>query len=88
MYDLWSKAKLLTEKKPTESNKSLEARRALLEAKTVNSSNDSLFADEKKKANNNPTSLKKGVAPDRTKSRFILMAREGGQSAQRDEKFY
>ena len=56
LYRLWKKAKLIKGKKTSESNRALEARVAMLEAKTDNSSNESLFADEKLKANdrNNP----------------------------------
>ena len=39
-------------KKTPESGRTLEARVAMLEARTNNSSNESLFADEKPKANN------------------------------------
>ena len=49
-------------KKTQESSSGLEARVAMLEAKTNNSSDESLFADEKPKANNrnNPALDRKG----------------------------
>ena len=61
-YVLWKKAELIKDKKTQESSRALEARVAMLEAKTHDSSNDSLFAYEKPKANNrnNPTLGRKG----------------------------
>ena len=55
MYELWSK-------RTPENKRALKAREAMLEAKTEKSSNDSLFPDEKLKANdsNNPALNKKG----------------------------
>ena len=50
--ELQKKARLVKGKKTPESSRALEARVAALEAKTENSSNESLFADEKPKANN------------------------------------
>ena len=45
-YELWKKAGLI------KGNKTPEARAAMLEAKTDNSSNESFFPDEKPKAKN------------------------------------
>ena len=52
VYELQHKAVLLKGKKNPESNKAFEARVVMLETKADNSSNESLFADEKPKANN------------------------------------
>ena len=52
LYEHWNKARLIKSKKTTESSRALETRVVTLEAKTDNSSNESLFADEKPKANN------------------------------------
>ena len=62
LYELWKIAKLIKGKKTQESSKALEARVATLEAKTDNSINESLLADEKPKANNrnNPALDRKG----------------------------
>ena len=51
---IWApgKSRLIEGKKTFESNRALEVRMALLEAKSDNSSNESLFPDEKPKANN------------------------------------
>ena len=56
LYELQKKAGLITGKKTQENSKGLEARVAALQAKTDNSSNESLFTDEKHSANhrNNP----------------------------------
>ena len=51
-YELWKKAGCTKVKKTPERSRALEARMAMLEAKTDNSSNESLFLDEKPKANN------------------------------------
>ena len=53
---------LIKGKKSPESSRALEARVAILEAKTDNSSNESLFAEKKPKANNrnNPAFDSKG----------------------------
>ena len=62
LYKLWKKAGLFKGKKTPESGRALEATVAMLEAKTDNSNNESLFADEKPKANNryNPALDRKG----------------------------
>ena len=62
LYELQMKTGLIKGKKTKESSRALEARVAMLEAKTDNSSNDSLFNDEKPKANNrnNPALDRKG----------------------------
>ena len=62
LYELQKKARLIKGKKAPESSRALEARVAMLEAKTDNSSNESLFPDEKLKANNrnNPALDRKG----------------------------
>ena len=63
LYKLWKKAGLIKGEKTPESIRALEARVAMLEAKTENSSNESLFADvEKPNANNrsNPALGRKG----------------------------
>ena len=52
LYELWKKAGLMKVKKTLESSRALEASVAMLEAKAENSSNESLFLDEKPKANN------------------------------------
>ena len=52
LYKLWKKVGLVKGKKTLEISRALEARVARLEAKTENSSNESLFADEKPKSNN------------------------------------
>ena len=61
-YELWKKSRLIKGKKTPESSRAFEARVAMLEAKTDNSSYESLFADVKHKANNrnNPALDKKG----------------------------
>ena len=62
MYELQKKARLTKGKKTPESSRALETRVAALEMKTDNSSNKSLFADKKPKANNrnNPAFTRKG----------------------------
>ena len=52
LYELWKRVKLMKGKKTPESSRALEARVAMLRAKADNSSNKSLFADEKPNANN------------------------------------
>ena len=47
LYELQKKAGLIKCKRIPENSRALEARVAMLEAKTENSSNESLFADEK-----------------------------------------
>ena len=62
LYELQKKTGLIKGKKTQERSRSLEARVAMLEAKTDNSSNESLFTDKKPKANNrnNPALDEKG----------------------------
>ena len=62
LCELWKKARLIKGKKTPESSRALEARVVALEAKTDNSSNESLFADVKFRANNrnNPALDRKG----------------------------
>ena len=61
LYELWKKAELINGQKTSVCNIGLEARVAVLEAKTDNSSNESLFLDEKLKDNrNNPELERKG----------------------------
>ena len=62
LYKLWKKAGLITGKRTPEISRAFKARVATLEAKTDNSSNWSLFPDEKPKANNknNPALDRKG----------------------------
>ena len=52
LYELQKKAGLIMGKKTPESSRALEARVAAFEVKTENSSDKSLFADVKPKANN------------------------------------
>ena len=56
LYELWKKARLIKNKKTPESSRALEAKEDMLEVKTDNSSNESLFMDEKSKANNRTNS--------------------------------
>ena len=62
LYEVWKTAGLIKSKKTPESSKAFEARVVVLEAKTYKSSHQSLFADEKPKANNrnNPALDRKG----------------------------
>ena len=62
LHELWKNTKLIKSKKTPESSRALEARVAMLKAKTDNSSYESLFADEKPKPNNrnNPALDRKG----------------------------
>ena len=52
LYVLQKKAGLIKGKKTPESNRASEDRVAMLEAKSIKSSDESLFADVKPKANN------------------------------------
>ena len=52
MYELQKNAGLIKGKKTPKNSRALEARVATLEAKTENNNNESIFADEKPKANN------------------------------------
>ena len=52
LYELQKKAGLIKGKKTPETSRATEARMAKLEAKTDNSSNESLFKDENPNANN------------------------------------
>ena len=62
LYVLWHKDGLLKGKKTSDICKKLKARVTTLATKTDNSSNESVFADEKHKANNrnNPALDRKG----------------------------
>ena len=62
LYELKKRAGLIKGKKTPESSRALEARVAMLEAKSENSSNESLFPDIKPTANNgnNPALDSKG----------------------------
>ena len=62
MYELQCNARLLKGTKTPESSMTLDARVAVLEVKRENSSNESLFADEKPNTNqrNNPDLERKG----------------------------
>ena len=51
LCELWKKARLLKDKETLESSRALEAIVSTLDAKTDNSINESLFKDEKPKAN-------------------------------------
>ena len=63
LCELWEKIRLINSKKTPEISRALETRVAALEAKTDNSSNESLFADEKPNANNRNNSAldRKGI---------------------------
>ena len=62
LHEFSKKARLIKGKNTPQSSRALEARVAMLEAKTDNSSNESLFPGEKPKANNrnNPALDRKG----------------------------
>ena len=62
LHDLLKEARLIKGNKTPESSRALDARVAAQEAKTDNSSNESLFPDKKPKANNrkNPALDRKG----------------------------
>ena len=62
LYELQKKVKLIKGKNTPESSRALEAKVSVLEAKSDNSSNESLSLDEKPKANyrNNPAHDRKG----------------------------
>ena len=62
LYKLQKKARLIKGKKTPDSNRALDSRVTTIEAKIDNSSNKSLFPDEKPKANNrnNPALDRKG----------------------------
>ena len=62
LYEVWKKTNLIKDKKTPENSRDLEARVATLEAKTDNSSNKSLFAEEKPKAfNRNNAAFEKKI---------------------------
>ena len=63
----YTNSRLIMSTKTLESGKALEKRVAMLNAKTENSSNESLFIDEKLKVNdrNNPAHDRKGNGTDR-----------------------
>ena len=87
MYEFWKKASPIKGKKTPESSRALKVIVVILEAKTDNRNNESLFADEKPKANNgfDPALNTKGK---RDKATQILKvgAVERGQSAQCAER--
>ena len=62
LYELWNKVGLIYVKKTQENNRAFEARVFVLEMKTDNSNNESLFTEEKPKATsrNNPALDRKG----------------------------
>ena len=62
LYELWKRAGLIKGKKTPESSRVLEARVAMLEAKSENSSNESLFANVKPTTSNrnNPALNRQG----------------------------
>ena len=62
LYELQKRARLMKGKKTPESSRALEARVATLEAKSENSSNESIFAEITPAASNrnNPALNKKG----------------------------
>ena len=64
MYELWKRAGLIKGKKTPESSRAIVARVAVLEAKSENSSNKSLFADVKP-----PASKRSNPALDRKRNR-------------------
>ena len=55
LYEFWKKAGLIKGKKTPESSRALEAKVAMNEPKTDNSSNESSFVEEKPTANNRNT---------------------------------
>ena len=67
-YELHERSGLIKDKKTPETSRALEARVAMLEAKSDNSSDESLFADinkPKPSNRNNPLLDRKGMAPSR-----------------------
>ena len=62
LHELQKRARLIKEKKTTESSRAFEARLAMLKAKSENSSDESLFAEIKPTPNNrnNPALDRKG----------------------------
>ena len=73
LYELWKKAGLIKDKKTPESSRALEARVAMLKAKTEKISDESLFPDVKKHQ----------TEPCRY---LMVRALKRGQSAQSAEK--
>ena len=67
LCELQKKAAIIKGKETPRSSQALEARIVALEVKTDNSSDESLFADEKSKSNNrnNPASDRNEAEPDR-----------------------
>ena len=63
LCELWHKAVLVYGKKMQDNSKKLEARAAVLEAKTDNSTNEGLFTDKKSKnsTRNNLVLDRKGI---------------------------
>ena len=91
LYELWHKTRLLEGKKTPDVSKVIEARVAVLEAKTENSTNESLFSDKKPKANN-----KNDPAIDRNGSRtrksqpdtwWLVLSKEDSQPSELTESF-
>ena len=62
LYELQKKARLIKSKKTPEGSRAFEARVTMLDVKTENSSNESIFPDEKPKTNsrNSTTFERKG----------------------------
>ena len=60
LYELWKKSRLIKGKKTPESRRTLEARVAELEAKSDNSSDESLFTDIHKPKHSNRNNLTLG----------------------------
>ena len=61
MYELWNKTRLIKSEKTPESSRALEARVAMFQAKTNNSSNKSLFMDKPKANIRNDPALDRKV---------------------------
>ena len=75
MYELQKNTILINGKKTPESSRALEARVAALEAKKDNSSDESLFPDEKSKANNKNNSALERKKWNQTEPHRYLMIR-------------
>ena len=86
LYHLQNKARHIKGKKIPERSRTFEARMVVLEAKTENSSNESLFTDEMPKANerNNQALDRKGGKQNQTEPYRHLTVRaiKNRQSAQ------
>ena len=83
LYELLKEARLIKGKKTPESSRALDARVAALETKMDNSSDKSLFADEKPKASNrsNPALDRKGSGTRQSHRYLMVRAVKRGQSA-------